>query len=69
MRGSGGDRAAAVSQGLTFFMRKRLKNVATSPLEITERRQVGDAEALFGGAMGTTSDGSTTSRRGKDSEL
>ncbi|KAK4166138.1 hypothetical protein QBC43DRAFT_287034 [Cladorrhinum sp. PSN259] len=60
-------RGAAASQGLTFFMRKRLKNLATSPLEITERRQVGDAEALFGSSG--SSDGASSSGRGKDSEL
>lgn len=48
-------------------MRKRLKNLATDPLEITERRQVGDAEALFWGANGNGNGAS--SGRGSDSEL
>jgi hypothetical protein len=30
---------------MRYLMRKRLKNLA--PLEITERRQVGDVEAIF----------------------
>ncbi|KAK4039120.1 hypothetical protein C8A01DRAFT_16826 [Parachaetomium inaequale] len=51
MRGGPGTSAAPPPppRGLTlpmrYLMRKRLKNPA--PLEITERRQVGDVEAIF----------------------
>jgi hypothetical protein len=50
---------------MRYLMRKRLKNPA--PLEITERRQVGDAEAIF-----SSSPSSSEPRypaRGSDSEL
>jgi hypothetical protein len=54
---------------MRYLMRKRLKNLA--PLEITERRQVGDAEAILNR---TSSDAAAADRhhypvRGRDSEL
>jgi hypothetical protein len=54
---------------MRYLMRKRLKNLA--PLEITERRQVGDAEAIFNRSP---SDAAAADRqhypaRGRDSEL
>lgn len=58
---------------MRYMMRKRLKNPA--PLEIPERRQVGDVEAIFGSSL---SDVEAAHRqrqhynypaRGNDSEL
>ena len=47
--GPGRPGTGAPSRGLTlpmrYLLRKRLKNPA--PLEVTERRQVGDAEAVL----------------------
>ncbi|KAK3899479.1 hypothetical protein C8A05DRAFT_18088, partial [Staphylotrichum tortipilum] len=71
--------AAAPPRGLTlpmrYLLRKRLKNPA--PLEVSERRQVGDAESIFGnstsGTLSTASEGSPYpfpgSGRGSESEL
>jgi hypothetical protein len=58
---------------MRYLMRKRLKNPA--PLEITERRQVGDAEAMMN--PGPSSDAVRDEQnkrphypaRGEDSEL
>lgn len=64
-------RGATASQGLTlplrYIMRKRLKNPELAPMEITERRQVGDAEATIN--PHGFQDGSYSSGRGRDSEL
>ena len=54
---------------MRYLTRKRLKNSA--PLEVTERRQVGDAEAIFNR---TPSDAAAADQhhypaRGRDSEL
>jgi hypothetical protein len=56
---------------MRYLMRKRLKNLA--PLEITERRQVGDAEAIFNRSP-SDADAAAADRhhypvRGRDSEL
>jgi hypothetical protein len=48
---------------MRYLMRKRLKNPA--PLEITERRQVGDAEAV----LNPVAPLSAYPERGRDSEL
>ncbi len=64
---------------MRYLLRKRLKNPA--PLEVSERRQVGDAESIFGdpapptgeGGLVTGSEGSSYpfpgSGRGGESEL
>jgi hypothetical protein len=57
---------------MRYLMRKRLKNPA--PLEITERRQVGDAEAMMNpGPSGAARDDQDKRphypARGEDSEL
>jgi hypothetical protein len=59
---------------MRYLMRKRLKNLA--PLEITERRQVGDVEAIFKPSSSTTADPQRPQHhnhhypaRGSDSEL
>lgn len=64
---------------MRYLMRKRLKNLA--PLEITERRQVGDVEAIFksssSSSSSATADPQTRQQhhtqhypaRGSDSEL
>ncbi|KAK4155089.1 hypothetical protein C8A00DRAFT_13862 [Chaetomidium leptoderma] len=66
MRGTG---TSASPRGLTlpmrYLMRKRLKHPA--PLEITERRQVGDAEAIFNPAA-AAEEAAYPARR-SDSEL
>ncbi|KAK4186079.1 hypothetical protein QBC35DRAFT_388034 [Podospora australis] len=58
------------SQGLTlpmrYIMRKRLRDPYYAP-EITERRQVGDAEAAMN--PHAAQDSSFSSGRGRDSEL
>ena len=78
MRGfTGTPSASSPPRGLTlpmrYLMRKRLKNPA--PLEITERRQVGDVEAIFKPSQSTPADQRQTQKqqhypaRGSDSEL
>lgn len=53
---------------MRYLMRKRLKNPA--PLEITERRQVGDAEAIFSSpAPASWAPEPRYPARGSDSEL
>ncbi|KAL2160864.1 hypothetical protein VTH06DRAFT_1061 [Thermothelomyces fergusii] len=69
MRG-GATGTSASPRGLTlpmrYLMRKRLKNPA--PLEIPERRQVGDVEAILGSSSPTPSpspsDGQTAAAGG-----
>jgi len=51
---------------MRYLMRKRLKNPA--PLEITERRQVGDAEAILSGSAPSSPEPRYPAR-GSDSEL
>jgi hypothetical protein len=59
---------------MRYLMRKRLKNLA--PLEITERRQVGDVEAIFKPPRSAAADSQHPQHhhqhypaRGSDSEL
>ena len=61
---------------MRYLMRKRLKNLA--PLEITERRQVGDVEAIFKSSSSSSATADPHHRqhhnqhypaRGSDSEL
>lgn len=65
MRGGSGSLA---SQGLTlpmrYIMRKRLKS-----LEVTERRQVGDAESMVNPDNAASDGGGYSGGRRKDSEL
>lgn len=51
---------------MRYIMRKRLKS--PEQLEVTERRQVGDAEATIN-PSGGVADNAWLSGRGRDSEL
>ncbi|KAK4242096.1 hypothetical protein C8A03DRAFT_11674 [Achaetomium macrosporum] len=69
MRGTG---SSSSPRGLTlpmrYLLRKRLKNPA--PLEVTERRQVGDVEATVNPASASAVDqGQYQPIRGSDREL
>lgn len=52
---------------MRYLMHKRLKNPA--PMEITERRQVGDAEATVNRTAASSVDADRHPARGSDSEL